>query len=183
MNNYFDQLLLIPCDYDGYDLVFQEKKTEPELYQNISRMISNGIYDISGLESYRRLCMEPDEDRFYEFYDEWMEDLKEEGLAVHLEMGTPVEEFARSIAGILRHFRRELDIDGVAAEYRRRLKELGIEADVYYDILEANVVAGKIRNLGLELIALFDGNSNDDFCVIPVSQITEMKEMERRIRG
>ena len=42
----FFKLFEIPCDYDGYDLVFEQGKTSPDIYYSINEIITNGKYEI-----------------------------------------------------------------------------------------------------------------------------------------
>jgi hypothetical protein len=71
----------------------------------------------------------------------------------------------------------------VSSIYREQLSLLGVQSEINYSILSANVVAALLREKGLELIALFDGFDNDNFAVLPIERVPELKELEAKIEG
>jgi hypothetical protein len=69
----------------------------------------------------------------------------------------------------------------VDALYKEQLSALGVQSEINYAILSANVVAALLREKGLELIALFDGFDNYDFAIVPIEMVPAMKELEEKI--
>lgn len=45
----------IACDYDGYDIVYEEETTDINLYKFFNEIITNSRYDITVLSEYRLL--------------------------------------------------------------------------------------------------------------------------------
>lgn len=71
--NNFEKLYSIACDYDGYDMVFLENSTNPEIYMSINNIITNGKAYMDNIETYKDLTKESSIDDFYIFYDDWIE--------------------------------------------------------------------------------------------------------------
>ena len=67
----------IPYDYDGYDLVFESGITEPNLYERFNQIVTNGKYDITSMSEYKELSISSDLDKFYKFYDCWLNNLRD----------------------------------------------------------------------------------------------------------
>ena len=44
-------ILSIPYDYSGYDLVFEEGTTDPGVYAEINALVTNGGMDISDVDA------------------------------------------------------------------------------------------------------------------------------------
>ena len=65
----------IACDYDGYDIVYEEETTDVNLYKFFNEIITNLRYDITVLPEYRLLMENNTEDAFNEFYDAWVDAL------------------------------------------------------------------------------------------------------------
>ena len=72
-------ILSVPYDYSGYDLVFEERTTDPGVYAEINALVTNGGLDISEVDGYEDLSNDSSEDEFWEFYDNWIEALEENG--------------------------------------------------------------------------------------------------------
>ena len=73
------------------------------------------------------------------------------------------------------------------SEYRREvinysLSGKEITSEINYDILEANIVAKELREIGYELICLFNGFDNNIKTIIRIDRITELKEIEAKIK-
>lgn len=71
-NNLVD-LFEIPCDYDGYDFVFKSNITNPKIYEEITKVLTNDKLKINNLEEYKKLNKNSDMDTFYKFYDSWID--------------------------------------------------------------------------------------------------------------
>lgn len=179
-----EALYEIPCDYDGYDIVFLQGQTNPELYNEISLIISNSKYDIKQLKKFQSLKIDSSIDEFYEFYESWAEDLKNKNFMVHLDNDISIQEFANKIIQILdkNGYRTELNADKLIKHYEDYLAGLKLRVTIKYDVLEANTAAWELRKYNLELINFFDGFSNTEFAVIPVSSIERLKKLESKIK-
>ncbi len=180
----YDKLWEIPCDYDGYDIVFEEKSTDTEIYVRINEIITNGKADMANIGSYAGLSENSDLDGFYNFYDEWTEFLRDRGFLFYLDNSISIGEFADGINRMLKANGYEFSVDksAVTEKYTSQLKEMGITENINYDILIANTLAAELRKFDLELIDLFNGCDNCDFAVIPICKIEEMKSLEEKIK-
>lgn len=180
----YDRLLQIPYDYDGYDVVYEENSTDPEIYAEINEIITNGKADMANIGSYANLSEKSDLDEFYNFYDEWTEFLRDKGFLFYLDNNISVGEFADGINRMLKAKGYDLSIDktAVTEKYKNKLAEIGINEIINYDILIANTLAAELRKSDMDLIDLFNGFDNCDFTVIPVSLTETMKSLEERIK-
>lgn len=64
-----DDLFSIPCDYDGYDFIFKRNITNPSIYDEITKILTNDKISIKNMKEYKDLTINSDIDVFYEFYD------------------------------------------------------------------------------------------------------------------
>ena len=62
-------LFSIPCDYDGYNFVFKSNITNPSIYDEITKTLTNNKININSIEEYKKLTKNSDIDIFYEFYN------------------------------------------------------------------------------------------------------------------
>lgn len=179
----YDRLLEIPCDYDGYDIVLETGKTEPIIYNDINEIISNGKYKIK-TDKYRNLAIDSSLETFYDFYNEWIEELRKAGFVFCLNNNISIEEFADAIIRMLEVNGYDVNLNKniIVENYKNKLKELGIEEMVKYYVLTANIVAEELRKYNIELIDLFDGFNNYDFAIIHNNNIHKLKELENRIK-
>ncbi|OUQ27072.1 hypothetical protein B5E77_07860 [Lachnoclostridium sp. An131] len=179
----FFKLFEIPCDYDGYDLVFEQGKTSPDIYYSINEIITNGKYEIK-TDKIKHLTIDSSLDEFYVFYDEWLEELLKEGFVFRLDAETPIEEFAQAIIKMLKihAFEAPLNENDMIEHYKHELREMGINEAINYDVLMANTAAAELRRYKIELIDLFDGFSNCDFAIIPEHQIPALKKLEESVK-
>ena len=174
----------IVTDYDGYDMVFVQGKTNPEIYNNISLMLSNSKYNIKSLNQFNNLTIDSSTEEFYEFFDSWVEDLKNNKFLVHLDNDTTMQDFSNAIVKLViqNGYQSDISADSLTKKYTDYLNKIGLDSTIKFDILEANIVAGELRKYGLELISLFDGFDNTLFAVIPSSSIERLKDLERSIK-
>ena len=184
-----EDILSIPYDYSGYDLVLEEGTTDPSIYSEITQLITNHKFDVSGMEEYDALTKDPTEDSFYEFYDAWIDQLTEEGFLTELNYSVDINSFVLAVNGILEGIGSSnlLDVSATVKLYRTELSKYSFQGkpvgeDFKYDVLEANVVVAELRKIGYELIALFDGCDNNMQAIIPVDKIQTMQELEGRIK-
>lgn len=91
----------IVTDFDGYDMVFVQGKTNPEIYNNISLMLSNSKYNIKSLNQFNNLTIDSSTEEFYEFFDSWVEDLKNNKFLVHLDNDTTMQDFSNAIVKLV----------------------------------------------------------------------------------
>lgn len=182
-NNIYDKLLEIPCDYDGYDMVFEQGKTEPNIYNNINEIITNGQYKIKTTKL-KDITTNSHLEEFYDFYNEWLEELRNEGFVYYLNNERNIEEFVDAIIKMLKVNKYEVNLnkDIIIENYRNKLKELGTEDMINYYVLTANILADELRKYNIELIDLFDGFSNYDFAIIHNNNIQKLKELEEKIK-
>ena len=182
--NIYDRLLQIPYDYDGYDVVYEENSTDPEIYAEINEIITNGKANMENIGSYAGLSENSDLDEFYNFYDEWTEFLRDRNFLFHMENNVSAGEFADGINRMLKAKGYDLSIDktAVTENYKNKLAEIGINEIINYDILIANTFAAELRKFDMELINLFNGFDNCDFTVIPINLTETMKSLEERIK-
>lgn len=118
MNESFGNLkdiLSIPYDYSGYDLVFEEETTDPGVYAEINALVTNGGLDISEVEGYEDLSNDSSEDEFWDFYDNWVEALEENGFVTELTMADDIGAFAEEINRILGNVWAPEKLDAEAA--------------------------------------------------------------------
>lgn len=188
-NKIGNDIFSIPCDYDGYDLVFKSGTTDPKLYEEFNEIITNNQFDISQLNEYKQLKIDSDEELFATFYDCWVEELKKEKYLSHLDKHNGIENFSKEINQILNNIKssKTIDVDSIVERYKDELKKYtldGKKIDSYfnYDILEANIVADELRKIGYELIKLFNGYDNDDTAIIPLNKIEKLKLIESKIK-
>ncbi len=184
-----DDILSIPYDYSGYDLVFEEGTTDPGIYSEITELITNHQFDVTGMEEYVALTEDSTEDTFFEFYDAWIERLTEEGFLTELNCSVDVTAFVVAVNGILNGIGSPnvLDVLATINRYRSEVSKYSFQGkpvgeDFKYDVLEANVVAAELRKIGYELIAFFNGSDNDVKAILPMDKIQVMQELEGRIK-
>lgn len=180
-------LFSIPCDYDGYDFIFRSKITDPSIYDEITKILTNDKISIKSMKEYKNLTINSDTDEFYEFYDKWMQLLRDNKFVVHLDKYMDMNTFAKSINEILSNIGCSDNIDEkeIVEKYNNELKKYSLDNkeivdDINYDILQANVMAVELRKLGYELICFFSGFDNDDKTIIPINKINEFKRLEER---
>ncbi|MCM1287315.1 MAG: hypothetical protein NC240_03315 [Clostridium sp.] len=179
-----EALYNIPCDYDGYDVVFLQGHTKPEIYGEISLIVSNFKYDIKKLKEYNRLKVDSSLDEFYAFYDIWTDDLKSENFMVHLDNDVSIQEFANKIIEILdkNKYKTDITADMLIKEYQDYLVSINLSDTIKYDVLEANIAAQELRKYNLELIVLFAGVGNTEFAIVQASEIEKLKQLESEIK-
>ena len=192
MNESFGNLkdiLSIPYNYSGYDLVFEEGTTDPGVYAEINALVTNGGLEISEVDGYEDLSEDSSEDEFWEFYDNWIETLEENGFVTELTMADDIGAFAEEINRILGNIGAAelLDAEATTSAFRAEVVKYSfqgkpVDENFKYDILEANIVCAELRKIGYELIAFFNGADNNVKAVIPVDRIAAMEELERRIK-
>ena len=178
-------LFSIQCDYDGYDFIFRSKITDPSIYDEITKILTNDKISIKSMKEYKNLTINSDTDEFYEFYDKWMQLLRDNKFVVHLDKYMDMNTFAKSINEILSNIGCSDNIDEkeIVEKYNNELKKYSLDNkeivdDINYDILQANVMAVELRKLGYELICFFSGFDNDDKTIIPINKINEFKRLE-----
>ena len=184
-----NDILSIPSDYSGYDLVFEEGTTDPAVYSEINALVTNNKMNMAGVEGFDSLSKDSSEDEFWEFYDAWIEALEQKGFVTELTMSDDIVTFAADINRILRSIgaAQLLNEDEIVNAYRTEVVKYSfqgepVSADFKYDLLEANFVAAGLRNIGYELIAFFNSVDNDVKAVIPVDKISLMQELEAKIK-
>ena len=184
-----NDILSIPYDYSGYDLVFEEGTTDPSVYSEINALVTNNNMDMAGVEGFDSLSKDSTEDEFFEFYDAWIEELEQKGFVTELTMSDDINTFVSSINKILGSIgaAQFLDEDAVVNAYRTEVIKHSfqgepVSADFKYDILEANIVAAELRKTGYELIAFFNSMDNNVKAVIPIDKISQMQELEAKIK-
>lgn len=180
----------IPCDYDGYDISFEENYTNVELYKDINDIVTNGKIDINNIEEYEKLNVNSTEDVFLRFYDSWLEELRIKNYVVHLDNSMNIAEFANKINTLLKNINstKLLDVELITTLYKNQIvnysfNDQDINDDFNYDILESNVVATELRKIGYELICFFVGYDNNDKTIIKITDIDRMKEIESKINN
>lgn len=184
-----NDILSIPYDYSGYDLVFEEGTTDPAIYLEITELITNHQFDVTGMEEYEALAEDPSEDSFFEFYDAWIERLTEEGFVTELNCSVDMNAFVAAVNGILNGIGSPnlLDAPATVNLYSSEVSKYSFQGkpvgeDFKYDVLEANVVAAELRKIGYELIAFFNGSDNDVKAILRLDKIEVMQELESKIK-
>lgn len=184
-----NDILSIPYDYSGYDLVFEEGTTDPAVYSEINALVTNNKMDMAGVEGFDSLSKDSSEDEFWEFYDAWIEELEQKGFVTELTMSDDIVTFAADINRILRSIGAPqlLNEDEIVNAYRTEVVKYSfqgepVSADFKYDLLEANIVAAELRKTGYELIAFFNSMDNNVKAVIPADKISLMQELEAKIK-
>ena len=184
-----NDIFSIPCDYDGYDLVFLSGITNPKLFKEFNAIITNNKLDISQLNEYKKLQIDSDKELFMDFYSCWINELKKEKYISHLDKYNGIENFAKEINQILSNFdsSKTIDVDNIVKKYKEELMKYTLDGEPIninfnYDILEANIVADELRKIGYELIKLFNGYDNDDTAIVPLNRVEELKLIERKIK-
>ena len=189
-NSNKDDILTIPCDYDGYDISFEENFTNVELYKDINNIVTVGKVDISTIEEYKQLNTNSSADEFLNFYDSWLNILRKENYIIHLDNSMNITEFVNKINILLKNVDSSdtLDVNLISELYKRELANYTFNnqeaSDNFnYDILEANIVAGELRKIGYELICFYIGFDNNDKTIIKMTDIDKMKEIESKINN
>ena len=184
-----NDIFSIPCDYDGYDLVFLSGITNPKLFKEFNAIITNNKLDISQLNEYKKLQIDSDKELFMDFYSWWINELKKGKYISHLDKYNGIENFAKEINQILSNFdsSKTIDVDNIVKKYKEELMKYTLDGEPIninfnYDILEANIVADELRKIGYELIKLFNGYDNDDTAIVPLNRVEELKLIERKIK-
>lgn len=178
-------IFLIPCDYDGYDFVFSSGITDVSLYAKINDIITEKGININNIDLYKNLSKNSTIEEFYEFYDKWInENLKENNYIIRLDNYLSINEFVEGINKVLKkkNYKVELNNKTIIDDYKSVLNYYNQPEDFNFDILEANIVAKKLREKGYELISLFDGFDSGDITVIPINTIGLLKEIEKKIK-
>lgn len=180
-----NDLFNIPCDYDGYDFIFKPNITNPNIYENITTIITNNKLSLNKMEEYNKLEKDSNINVFYEFYDKWMKLLRDNKYVVHLDKNMDMNSFAKSINELLLNIGCSDNIDEkeIVEKYNNELKRYSIDNkeivdNINYDILQANIMAVELRKLGYELICFFSGFDNNDKTIIPIDKIDEFKRLE-----
>ena len=183
-------ILTIQCDYDGYDISFEENFTNVELYKDINNIVTVGKVDINSIEEYKRLNTNSSVDEFLNFYDLWLDILKKENYIIHLDNSMNITKFVNKINILLKNVDSSdtLDVNLITELYKKQLANYTfnnqeISDDFNYDILEANIVANELRKNGYELICFFIGYDNNDKTIIKITDIDRMKEIESKINN
>ena len=181
-------LFSIPCDYDGYDFVFKSNITNPAIYDEITKLITNNKININSIEEYKKLTKNSDIDIFYEFYNKWMYQLRENKYIIHLDKYMNMSSFAKSVNELLSIIgcNNKIEEKEITEKYNNELKKYSlynkeIIDEINYDILQANVMAEELRKIGYELICFFNGVDNDDKTIIPIDKINDFKELEKKV--
>ncbi len=189
-NSNKDDILTIPCDYDGYDISFEENFTNVELYKDINNIVTVGKVDISTIEEYKQLNTNSSADEFLNFYDSWLNILRKENYIIHLDNSMNITEFVNKINILLKNVDSSdtLDVNLISELYKRELANYTfnnqeVSDNFNYDILEANIVAGELRKIGYELICFYIGFDNNDKTIIKMTDIDKMKEIESKINN
>lgn len=183
-------ILTIPCDYDGYDISFEENFTNVELYKDINNIVTVGRVDIDSIEEYKRLNTNSSIDEFLNFYDSWLDMLRKENYIIHLDNSMNITEFVNKINILLKNVDSSdtLDVNLITELYKKQLANYSfnnqeVSDNFNYDILEANIVANELRKIGYELICFFIGYDNNDKTIIKMTDIDRMKEIESKINN
>ena len=182
-------ILSIPCNYDGVDLVFEEGTTEPSVYSDINNLVTNGCVNIAEAEGYSALTKDSSNEEFYDFYDNWIELLTEKGFVADLTMSVDFTAFVNDINQILGNINAPqlLNAEETVRAYREEVVKYSfqgkpVDMSFQYDVLEANIVNSELEKIGYELIAFFNGVDNDAKTVIPSDKISLLKALEERIK-
>lgn len=182
-------LFSIPCEYDGYDMVFEEGTTDAKLYEAFNEVITDRRYDINTLPEYHMLLDRKDEEHFDTFYDCWIRELEKNDFVFLLDNSIGIDSFVKGINRILLSIGsgKQLNEEMVTSEYRHELMNYSLSgkeiiSEINYDILEANTVAKELGKIGYELICLFNGFDNNIKAIISIDRIAELKEIEAKIR-
>ena len=120
-----NDILSIPYDYSGYDLVFEEGTTDPAVYSEINALVTNNKMNMAGVEGFDSLSKDSSEDEFWEFYDAWIEALEQNGFVTELTMSDDIGTFAADINRILRSIGAAhlLNEDEIVNAYRTASRE------------------------------------------------------------
>lgn len=184
------ELLDLPCDYDGYDVVFKNGITNPELYSKFNNIITNNKLSINNMTEYQTFLTSTDNDSFNIFYDAWIKKLLDNKFVILLDKNVNITNFANGINDILKAQNENIKIDvkAITDKYNNELKNYTYNGnkivDVFnYDILEANIVANELRKLGYELICLFNGYDNNIKTIIKIEDIDKLKNIEQKINN
>lgn len=183
-----DDILTIPCDYDGYDFSFKKNYTNIELYRDINNIVTLGKVDINSIEEYKQLNTNSNEEEFLKFYDSWLKKLRKENYVIYLDNSMNITEFVNKINSLLKNVNSgdTLDAKIITDLYKNQIVNYSfnnqdITDDFNYDILEANIVASELRKIGYELICFFVGYDNNDKTIIKITDFDRMKEIESKI--
>ena len=178
----------IAYDYYGYDIRFVSGSTDPQLYKQINDIITKETFDINSIAEFKILNKDSDEDTFWAFYDSWLEKLRENDYVIHLNNEIGIIEFTNKINKLLKIINetKKLDVNFIANRYKEEINKYSyynqdIDENFNYDILEANIIAAELRNMGYELINFFNGFDNDDKTIISIDDIKTMKEIEEKL--
>ena len=171
-------------DFKVKNMRLSERYTNPEELKG-----TNGKYDITSMSEYKELSISSDLDKFYKFYDCWLNNLRDNKYVYHLDNSVGIEQFVNGINEILKKngSNEKLDNKAIIQRYMNELKKYTfqgneIESDFKYEILEANIIADELRKIGYELITFFNGFDNYDQTVVPISTIESLKSIESEIK-
>ena len=125
----------------------------------------------------------------FDLYQLLDKELEKNGFAFLLDNTIGIDSFVKGINRILLSIGsgKQLNAERVNSEYRREVMNYSlsgkeITSEINYDILEANIVAKELREIGYELICLFNGFDNNIKTIIRIDRITELKEIEAKIK-
>ena len=183
------ELLDLPYNYDGYDVVFKKGITNPELYSKFNNIITNNKLFINDMAEYQTFLKSADDDSFNIFYDAWIKKLLDNKFVILLDRNVNITNFVNGINDILRTQNEniKIDVNEITDKYNNELKTYTYNSneieDVFnYDILEANIVADELRKNGYELICLFNGYDNNIKTFVRIEDIEKLKDIEQKIK-
>lgn len=177
----------LPCDYDGYELVFNES-TNPMLYVQFNDVMTDNKLNINDMPEYQALSKDYNSESFDVFYDAWVKKLLSNNFVTLLDNNVNITDFVININKILiaKGENSQINVSEITERYTTLLKNYTINGNkitdiINYDILEANIVAEELRKLGYELICLFNGYDNNIKTFIKIQDIDSLKELEQKI--
>jgi len=180
-----EALCTIPYDYYCFNFIADIGDPDPHLYEQVTNIISGNKFDVKSIPIYNDLIKGANREDFEYFFDELFKHLKISGFVSDLHGSYDIFDFAENINRVLKTKGLDVSVDSTYAKELccRELEKLNIGDYVIYGTLVANVIAGLLRENGLELVALVDWDDNDGgFAVIPVGLISEMQELEDKIQ-
>ena len=167
----------------------QKKHKEEFGYESDSEkeVVLNKVCDL--LDDYEDEGTEENPKSGFDLYQLLDKELEKNGFAFLLDNTIGIDSFVKGINRILLSIGsgKQLNSERVNSEYRREvinysLSGKEITSEINYDILEANIVAKELREIGYELICLFNGFDNNIKTIIRIDRITELKEIEAKIK-
>ena len=167
----------------------QKKHKEEFGYESDSEKeaVLNKVCDL--LDDYEDEGTEENPKSGFDLYKLLDKELEKNGFAFLLDNTIGIDSFVKGINRILLSIGsgKQLNAERVNSEYRREVMNYSlsgkeITSEINYDILEANIVAKELREIGYELICLFNGFDNNIKTIIRIDRITELKEIEAKIK-